>query len=542
MEARRTFYITLFLLFIFQLPSLHAYKAKADSLMFKAEQVMYANPKQATYFAQKALELLPEKTSGATRAQILLLSGRAYRYLGDFDISIKTLYDALHCCPPDNHKLLAEIQMQMADIYCRLKDYSKAFEINDKAATLCKIYQDSIGLATTYNTRGIIHYNLNEFKTAEQCFRNALQINRKIGNIKSVAANLNNMCLYEGNTSEKLSFISEAIIINKNLNATVALAENYNNMGKQYFFARQYVKALEALELAKVAATAANGKELICDNYEYFSWVYAAMKQYDKSYECLVQLYHMSQELQNDKKLRNVEQEMSEKKLMDQQRENEQAEQQYKIDLLQRNILILSVIVIFCIVVALFLPRWYRRRKNMQLIEARYRLEQSERELSELKVQQQALAIHSIQSELDTTRQEATGFAMFLRSRNELLERIREQIKEGYRMDASLLPAHLKKVNAFISQCQNGTEETNAILLNIEQKNSDFLKRLLAKHPTLTQGEKYLATLLRVNLSTKEISLLTGTTPKTINMNRYRLRKSLDLQSEDSLTEYLQKI
>ena len=47
--------------------------------------------------------------------------------------------------------------------------------------------------------------------------------------------------------------------------------------------------------------------------------------------------------------------------------------------------------------------------------------------------------------------------------------------------------------------------------------------RLVAIHPKLTQGEKYLATLLRVNLSTKEISMLTGTTPKTINMNRYRL-------------------
>lgn len=542
MHAPPIIRIVLCLLSLLCLPSLRADNTQTDSLMLKVEQVMYTNPKQATYFAQKALELLPTNAPDATRAQVLLLSGRAYRYLGDFDISIKTLYDALHYCPPESNKLLAEIQMQMADIYCRLKDYGKAFEINDKAATLCKVYQDSVGLAATYNTRGIIHYNLNEFKTAEQCFRNALQINRKIGNIKAVAANLNNMCLYEGNTSEKLSFINEAIIINRNLNATVALAENYNNMGKQYFFGHQYAQALEALELAKVAASTSNGKELICDNYEYFSWVYAAMKQYDKSYECLVQLYHMSQELQNDKKLRSVEQEISEKKLMDQQRENEQAEQQYKIDLLQRNVLILSVIVIFCIVVALFLPRWYRRRKNMQLIEARYRLEQSERELSELKVQQQALAIHSIQSELDTTRQEATGFAMFLRSRNELLERIREQIKEGYRMDASLLPAHLKKVNTFISQCQNGTEETNTILLNIEQKNSDFLKRLLAKHPTLTQGEKYLATLLRVNLSTKEISLLTGTTPKTINMNRYRLRKSLELQSEDGLTEYLQNI
>ena len=36
--------------------------------------------------------------------------------------------------------------------------------------------------------------------------------------------------------------------------------------------------------------------------------------------------------------------------------------------------------------------------------------------------------------------------------------------------------------------------------------------------------------------------MLTGTTPKTIHMNRYRLRKSLELTAEQDLVEYLQKI
>ncbi|MEG0455362.1 MAG: tetratricopeptide repeat protein, partial [Bacteroides sp.] len=348
---------------------LQADNIKADSLIQKAKLVKYTNPKQSAYFAQQALELLPVKSPDTRRAQALLAYGVACKFLGDFDIGIKALYDALHYCKPEDYRILSDIQMQMANIYCRLKDYNKAFEINDKAATLCKIYQDSVGLAGTYNTRGIIHYSLNEFKTAEQCFRNALQINRKIGNIKAAAANLNNMCLYEGDIDEKLSLINEAIIINKNFNATWALAENYNNMGKQYFFAHQYDKALKALKEAKIAAATSNGKELICDNYEYSSWVYAAMKQYDKAYDCLLQLYTMSQELQNDKKLRDVEQEISRKKLMDQQRENELVEQSYEIELLRRNIFLLSATLLFCIVIAIFLPRWYRRRKNMQLIE-----------------------------------------------------------------------------------------------------------------------------------------------------------------------------
>ena len=470
------------------------------------------------------------------------MNGVAYKFLGDFDISIKTLYDAWDCCPETHHELYTDILMQIANVYCRLRDYNKAFEINDRATSLSKVYQDSTRLAACYNNRGIIHYSLNEFKTAEQLFRNALQINRRIGDIKAVAANLNNMCLYEGDIKEKLELIQEAIVINRNMNATWALAENYNNMGKQYFFAKQYTNALDALAKAREAADRSAAKELICDNYEYSSWVYAAMKQYDKAYECLLQLYNMSIELQNDQKLRSVEQELSEKRVLNLQKETALKEQAYEIDILNRNMLILIVILAILVAVAIFLPRWIKRRKDLQLAETRYQLEQSEREVAELQVKQQEQVLLNIESELELTRQEVTSFAMFLRSRNELLGKIREQIKEGYKMDASNTQSHLKKVNAFISQHQVGNEDTNAMLMNIEQKNTDFLKRLLNKHPNLTQGERYLATLLRVNLSTKEISLLTGAIPKTINMNRYRLRKALGLQTDEDITEYLQKI
>lgn len=78
------------------------------------------------------------------------------------------------------------------------------------------------------------------------------------------------------------------------------------------------------------------------------------------------------------------------------------------------------------------------------------------------------------------------------------------------------------------------------MLLNIEEKNKEFIEKLTKEHPNLTQGEKYLATMLRVNLSTKEISMISGNSPKTINMNRYRLRKALNLPTEKDLVEYLQ--
>lgn len=126
---------------------------------------------------------------------------------------------------------------------------------------------------------------MSEFTVAERFFQRALAINRAQRNLKEIATNLNNLCLYRGNTEEKLSFIQEAITINKNLDAQWSLGENYNNMGKQYYYGKQYSNALEALRKAYEYAHNIGARELICDNYEYSSMVYAAIGDYAQAYK-----------------------------------------------------------------------------------------------------------------------------------------------------------------------------------------------------------------------------------------------------------------
>lgn len=534
-------YIFLFLLNT-QQANAHDKQLEVGLLIEKSANAMYNNPKQAMYYASKVIEMFPGDNKNDLKAEAIFYYSQSGQLLGNFDQSIKTLYDALEYVTPANKQLTAQIYALMGILYCRLTDYNKAIELNEKATSIFKAMGDSTSIALCYNDRGIIHYFLNEFTTAEQFLRQSLAINRSQKNLKSVAANLNNLCLFEGDFKEKIGFIHEAIIINKNLNSQWSLGENYNNMGKQYFYANQYSDALEALHKAYEVASSIGAKELICDNYEYSSWVYEALGDHKNAYNCLMQLYTLSKDLQSGSKLRIVEQEISQKRLLDQQRKAEIKEQSYEIELLKRNLFALLVVFISLSLLSVFLYKWYKRKKNMQLMEARYNLEQSEHELAELKVRQQELELKSVQNALDNSRQEATSFAVFLHSRNELLEKIREMIKQGYKMDPQLLIPHLKKVNAFISQYQSGDKTNSTLLMNVEEKNQKFLQRLSERHPNLTQGEKYLATLLRVNLSTKEISMLTGNIPKTINMNRYRLRKSLNLSSEEDLTDYLQNI
>lgn len=279
---------------------------QAQKLIDQAQKYLYNNPKQASYYAAQASALFPEDEPSEVRAQAMFLYCQAEQLLGNFDLSLKNLYDTQKYIDPANKQQSAQLYSLMGRVYSKLGDYNKAIELNDKATSIFKVIGDSTSVAGCYNERGVMHHFMNEFVVAERFFQRALAINRAQRNLKEIATNLNNLCLYRGNTEEKLSFIQEAITINKNLDAQWSLGENYNNMGKQYYYDKQYSKALEALHKAYEYAHNIGARELICDNYEYSSMVYAAIGDYAQAYKYLEKMQHLSKELQSSNKLRNM--------------------------------------------------------------------------------------------------------------------------------------------------------------------------------------------------------------------------------------------
>ncbi len=535
------FYISFFVIvfFSFHLGYAGTSTESADSLLEKAERELYTNPQLAAYYATKART---EAVSSFLQARSLYVYAKAEKFLGDFDGCIQALYEADELLPVENRKLKGHIYNLMSVGYCNLGDYGKAIDLSDKAISMFKTEHDSLNLASCFNNRGIIHTYINEFQQAERFLKQALLINRSSKNLKSVASNLNNLCLFKGNIAEQLNWIREAIAINKHLNAVWSLGENYNNLGKLYYYDCKYDKAIIALKKAYQLAESVGAKGVICDNYEYAAWVYSAIGDYRTAYEKRTLLYELSKEIQSENKLRTVEQRIAQEKLTAHEQQEELQRQEYKIRLLRRNILTILIVGCLLIMIGVLLLQRFRRKKKIQLLNAQYRIEQSEHEIAKLKMQQQKTELENVQQALETSKQESTNFAIFLQSRNELLDKIQEQVRQGYRMERQELIPHLKKINAFISQYQTTNKNNSMTLQTIDEKMQEFLLRLAERHPHLTQGEKHLASLLRVNLSTKEIAMLTGNTPKTINMNRYRLRKALGLSAEADLVDYIQSI
>lgn len=72
-----------------------------------------------------------------------------------------------------------------------------------------------------------------------------------------------------------------------------------------------------------------------------------------------------------------------------------------------------------------------------------------------------------------------------------------------------------------------------------DNADKDFLKRLKELHPALTNHDLKLCAYLRLNLSSKEIAPLLNISVKSVDIKRYRLRKKMDLEHNQNLTEYI---
>ena len=511
----------------------------AATLLQRAVTHLYADPKEASALANRALKLCDMSKPDSVCREASILYANAEQLLGNFDLSIKTLFDAEQMTDSTDLHTFARIFVLQGRVFSKLGDYARANKLNDRATAIFKSLGDSAWVAKCYTERGVTLLNTDEFILAEHFFRKSLDISRKLKNLEAIARNLNNMCLYPGDSDEKLKIIEEAITINKHLDSKWALGENYNNKGKQLCYANKPREALAALEIANRYIDEIGARELLCDNYEYTAMANAAAGNFKAAYENMEKMTVLVSELQRHNSQRNTDLDITRKRFEDQKLAAEKQEKDYEIRILHRNLWILIGGVMMIAVCCLFYYLWYKHKKNLELIQANQDLHLAEKEVDSLKMRQQQLELENTQNLLSASRQELTGFAAFLKSRNEMMEKIRDMLKEGYKLPHDEMVPHLKKISAFISSYASHDDTSKTLLLKAEELNKDFMNNLLQKHPNLTKGERNLALLIRGGMSTKEISMLLGLETKTINMNRYRLRKALCIPQDADLHDYL---
>lgn len=142
--------------------------------------------------------------------------------------------------------------------------------------------------------------------------------------------------------------------------------------------------------------------------------------------------------------------------------------------------------------------------------------------------------------ELKFRQSEMVTMAMSIIHKNEFLDNLKKEvvkIKSG--VDDHETRAHLNKLSLMITQDLSIDRDREKFQMHINERNSNFIHRLGKSFPSMTENEKRLASLLRLNLSSKEIASILNISPKSVEMNRYRLRKKLKVEPKVNLADFI---
>ncbi|GEM_PF-5314839 len=137
-----------------------------------------------------------------------------------------------------------------------------------------------------------------------------------------------------------------------------------------------------------------------------------------------------------------------------------------------------------------------------------------------------------VQQKLETKQKELLMFTLSLsRKKNALIE-LREMIKS----DSS---PKVKRLYRQINRMLGNSAEWGEFEARLMEVSPDFYSKLQELHPQLTDGDHRLGGLISLNLSSKQIAELLNIEHSSVNMARYRLRKKLGLESDQSLYLFL---
>jgi len=200
---------------------------------------------------------------------------------------------------------------------------------------------------------------------------------------------------------------------------------------------------------------------------------------------------------------------------------------------LSRPMIVLYVLflLILGICIHLLYRSYYKKQKSILKAEADKKLK-----LKELEAQKEIMDINNNQLKLDieNKNRELAISTMSLVKKNEFLSNIKSDLKP-LKNSNSVVRKVIKSINMNIDSKDDWKFFEEAF----NNADKDFFKRLKELHPSLTHNDFKLCAYLRLNLSSKEIAPLFNISTKSVEIKRYRLRKKMDLERDQSLTDYI---
>jgi hypothetical protein len=182
-------------------------------------------------------------------------------------------------------------------------------------------------------------------------------------------------------------------------------------------------------------------------------------------------------------------------------------------------------------------------RKNKELLEKNRQLHETQQALIEAQLRNSQLQSQQLQEELEFRNKSLTTHTLNMIQKNGIMAEIRETISDVLKSPRKDEQAHVYgRLIKLIDYSFSLDRDWEDFKMYFEQVHKDFFVKLKEKHPDLSSGELKMAALVRLNLNLKETATVMSISPDSVKTSRYRLRKKLNLDEEQNMTDYLMSI
>lgn len=183
---------------------------------------------------------------------------------------------------------------------------------------------------------------------------------------------------------------------------------------------------------------------------------------------------------------------------------------------------------------------WWR---NWRLQVQNRRLEALVRQrTAELKVEMEErsrVEQEKTEQQIDHLRRELLTKTLHLSEKQSIMDSLHDNLESLSTEVPPESQGSIRKLMRFLKSHLTVKQGWEDFELWFTQVHSGFYEELRTNHPNLSENELKVCALLRLNLVTKDVAKVMNIQTASINIYRHRIRKKINLQSEENLTTYL---
>ena len=486
---------------------------------------------------------------------------------------IDTLQKGIHTAQTQKRYQLESSYLQKLShlFLTRVKNFDKTMGCIEHIKQLADKTGNQEFLIDYYNQLGVTYYyeQLDMPKSFEY-FKKALELSRKLNIEKNISRTLSNYglaYLEKENYETALTYFRQAIASYKKEYNKEGTMEFYSNMGVAFIYAQKYDSATYYLDKSLLLAKETPGLDDDAERLMYLGVFNQEIGKNDKALSYLLDAFKLINDLSSFRSKilvcegladayagKDVFKEAhdfrnKEKLYRDSLRvvslEESSLSYKYKSeldDLKNRNriqqiekdkeserfqfwvvIGILAIIVLTGFVIFLVF-RHRSNQKRLFLLNVKEKLEKNQ-----------------VTLELEANEREVVAKSIFLLEKDNLINHISDKLRTTL---PKLEGDAYTVVNSLVSELHYSVNNKrwDEFELRFNKVHPKFIHNLEKKHPKLSNNERKLCAFLLMNMSSKDISSITGQTVHSINIARSRLRNKLDLvHTGEELGSYLSK-